>query len=253
MKMKIEILVSTLNAGIENIKVNTDFNYLIIHQVSIASLDELTSLAVDRLLKYKNVRYIRSNTLGLSKSRNMALDASLGEYVWIMDDDVTIKQNALSDIEDIVSKEYSDIYILNHNEVKENSSEKFLNRFNSFHVSSIDMLLSRCLISKGLRFDESFGLGTNKPSGEEYIFISDSIKSGLKVKQTTKVVSIHPALASGLDFFSDSNKIRAKKMMFNKTFGWAGYILFFLFSVKKIKTIWRGGYVKLYIKTFLFS
>lgn len=92
--MKLEIIVSTLQDGIYNLKFSDKFHYLVIHQIPAVSDNE----------KYKrysltfpcNVKYIQSNTKGLSISRNIGFNNSTADYIWIMDDDVVVLEDSLT-------------------------------------------------------------------------------------------------------------------------------------------------------------
>lgn len=236
--MSIEIAISTLNDGIHSVCVNNDgFHYLVIHQITNGNNYHN---AIDKLIR-EGIKYYHYNEKGLSLSRNQAIKRSAFDYIWIMDDDVEIFSDSKARVERLVdSYPGVDAFILNHSSDidKRLSSKKFkeISYISAASVSSIDILIKRSsVINNNIYFDERFGLGTSLPSGEEYIFITDMLKNGLAVLQTNLVVSHHPPAASGHDFYSTPQKIKAKKAIFQRIFG-TGIIsrfMFFIFILKK--------------------
>ncbi|MEQ4627257.1 glycosyltransferase family A protein [Providencia manganoxydans] len=236
--MKLEIIVSTLQDGIYNLKFSDKFNYLVIHQIPTVSDNE----------KYKNysltfpcnVKYIQSNTKGLSISRNIGLKNSTADYIWIMDDDVVVFEDSLTKFRELLSSfpEF-DMYVVEHSNTlsrsKSHNQCKIINYYSAMSISSIDMIIKKSSINT-IHFDEKFGLGTNYPSGEEYIFAVDMLKNKKKLLKVFDVYSYHPDVSSGYDFFSTKNKLEAKLAMFSRCFGsfW-GRILYILFIIKKMK------------------
>ncbi|WDG00264.1 glycosyltransferase family A protein [Pectobacterium carotovorum subsp. carotovorum] len=253
--MNIELLLSTMNDGIENIKINHDFDYLIIHQVTNGREGEYNEF-FNKNISSEKIRYIQMNRKGLSLSRNVALKNSVGSFLWVMDDDVVIHDDALERIKNLIENNASiDVFILNHSDdmnakiaVKKAKKHNF---FSAAKISSIDILINRRLIENGLLFNEEFGLGTSLPSGEEYIFITDALKKNFCVLQTNLIVSYHPPFSSGLDFFSSENKIAAKVEMFKRIFGFKGRLLTFAFFIKKLPEYAFSGNFKKVLKIVL--
>lgn len=252
--LDIEVIVSTLNDGLYDINFNKEFKYLIIHQIS--NFQDLTKY--DLFLEgIKDVcfRYIRDFNTGLSRSRNIGLENSNADYVWIMDDDVTILRDAKSKILEYIYNKSSDIFVLNYTsclDVKEiKVKEKKLGCISSARVSSINMLIKLNSIDD-VRFDESFGLGTEYPSGEEYIFCCDMLNKGKEIYQTNIVTSYHPVDTSGDDFYSSPNKLVAKRKMFIRCHDvFFGGLLFLLFIMKKIHIIIKNKATKNFFQSFL--
>ncbi|MER5102653.1 glycosyltransferase [Morganella morganii] len=236
--MKIEILVSTLNDGIENINISPLFNYLIIHQTNN---NKNYSKTLEKFDTHK-IRYIQSDSIGLSVSRNIAIKNSNADYIWIMDDDVIIDDNAYDNLQSIINSNLNfDMLVLSHTTLENpnniNVTTKFsrINSFQAMSVSSIDMFIKRSsVVDKNIAFNEQFGLGSAYPSGEEYLFTIQCLKSGLKILKTNKIFSYHPPIASGHDFFTTPNKLKAKLYMFRNVYGNCfGTFIYFIFILKK--------------------
>ncbi|QZN97074.1 glycosyltransferase family A protein [Symbiopectobacterium purcellii] len=233
----LEILISTLNDGVFNIKLNKEYDVLIVHQITNGKMTDYESY-YNQNIASERVRYIQSNTIGLSKSRNIALKNSCGKYLWIMDDDVEVLDNLEDRIVECFESNHCDIVILNHffsnQEIIDTREKQFHhNKISAAGICSIDICMRR-EVNKSIFFDENFGLGTSLPSGEEYIFITDALDNGYKVYQSNILSSTHPEISSGLDFFSTSNKVRAKKAMFKRVFKRIGSVMMFCFFIKKI-------------------
>ncbi|MEX9786623.1 glycosyltransferase family 2 protein [Providencia manganoxydans] len=231
-----------MNDGIFKINYHPDFSYILIHQIN----NKKDYSSVVHSLK-KNVKYYSSNEVGLSKSRNLAIEKSDAEYIWIMDDDVIIDNDALSGLNRLINSDLNfDMMVLSHtfkccgskSLSKMNKISK-ISKISAMSVSSIDMFIKRkSIVDKNLSFNENFGLGTKYPSGEEFIFTTQLLKSGLHVLKTNDIFSYHPPVASGNDFYSTPNKLKAKLKMFSVCYGnIIGRALYLLFIIKKIKLL----------------
>lgn len=251
MSINIEVGISTLNDGLFNCEFRKDYNYLVIHQINNGK-DYSQYISTFP----SNVRYITSFDLGLSKSRNLALEHTTADYLWIMDDDVLIHDRAYPYFNNIIDK-YPDygMYVVSHShlDIEFLSGDKYqiLTEISAANVSSIDMIINRSLCGS-IRFNEKFGLGTDFPSGEEYIFTCNLLSAGHKVLKSRTVCTYHPLISSGQDFYSTPNKLKAKLEMFKAATGLLkGYIYYFAFIIKKAKLIIRNRAFYNVLKSFL--
>ncbi|PHM62373.1 glycosyltransferase [Xenorhabdus ishibashii] len=255
--MRIEILISTLNDGLFDIKINEKYIYLIVHQITLHEKIGVYEKYFLEKLKNNNVRYIQSNTIGLSKSRNIALKNSVGDILWIMDDDVEILESTHDKIINSYRNTSYDILILNHTTAKNKTSSYNIKQYkhniiSSAKIHSIDISF-RKKIKEKILFDESFGLGTKLPSGEEYIFITDAIKANFSVYQTNIIASAHPNISSGVDFYSTKEKIIAKRKMLDRIFRKLSLILTILFIFKKTILLIKKKKLLSFIRYALFK
>lgn len=231
--MDIEIGLSTLNSGIYKIRFRKDCRYVLIHQVTNGKnySDFVRTLP-------PNVRYIESNEIGLSKSRNLAIENAKSDYLWIMDDDVEIYDEALSYINHFTAQ-YSEspLLIVSHTLKKDaiGTKEKIkrVNIVSAAGVCSIDMIIKISAL-KNVRFNTEFGLGTKYPSGEEYIFACELIRSGGKIYKSNKICSFHPDIEKNNDIYPNKDKLNTKMKMFIAANGFTvGFILYMAFCIKK--------------------
>lgn len=255
--INVSIAVSTYSNRIEQLtlKEYPNVEYIIVHQSPCDISSKISMLLENR----NDVSYIPTETIGLSKSRNIAIKNSKGKYIIIMDDDVDFSFNSIEKLTKHMDEDDVDIGTYYHKytngKTTKNKEYSFShNKLNIANPSSIDICLKReSIAASGVLFDENFGLGTSYPSGEEMIFLSDCIKSGLKLKRYPIEVCIHPPVTSGSDFYSSKEKILAKKAMFKRVYGRLGGIMFILFILKKYPAVYKAGYGIFFLKHSLFK
>lgn len=206
--MKIDILISTYNAGIYNVESllldpDKDINYIVSHQITDSKIDISKCVFLHR----PDVKYSQLNHKGLSKNRNNTFHLSEGDICFIADDDVSYN---LSTIKKVAQKfkENPDLDIFvgkiktyeGEPEYKKYfDREKVLGWRDIGRVSSIEMVVRRdSIIEKGIKFDTKFGLGSSQyPKGEEAIFLSDCLKKKLKIMFFPEYIVKHPKESSG--------------------------------------------------------
>ena len=70
----------------------------------------------------------------------------------------------------------------------------------------------------GISFDENFGAGVENYLGDEYIFIADALRAGLKGVHLPVVVAQHPTESSGSKWGSERD-LSARAKVFSRVFG----------------------------------
>lgn len=202
----IEILISTMNQTnldflfqIFPLKHFSNYNILIINQSKTTTLSS----------KFPSVRVINSFDIGLSKSRNLAIDNSIGKILVIADDDI-IYQNDFAKIIIEAHNKFNKSTIVNFCAIKENGaclkkyptvSKLQLNTPEILNISSIEMTINKEKLDlTGIRFDENFGLGSGFEMGEEAVFLFDLKNKSQQISFENQVIVKHEGLTS-------SNKI----------------------------------------------
>ncbi|MFP5005331.1 hypothetical protein ACLFLN_06240 [Acinetobacter pittii] len=108
-----------------------------------------------------------------------------------------------------------------------------MNKFSIMKVSSVEIVFNKeSILSKNIGFDERFGLGSFFKSGEENIFLSDCLKSGLNIYAVNQKLVFHPFESSGKiindNFFYDRGAV------FFRIYGFLmANLLYIYFSYKK--------------------
>ena len=138
---------------------------------------------------------ILSDKIGLSNSRNDALNNSRTDICIISDDDVIYEDNYL----DLIKNAYKDnpdadiiiFNIINENFERKTSKiyNKNINFINAMRVSSNQITFRRSsIIENNLNFDINFGTGGKNFLGEDTIFIYDALKKGLKIVYNNNII-----------------------------------------------------------------
>ncbi|WDE13287.1 glycosyltransferase family A protein [Thalassomonas haliotis] len=253
-------VISTLNDGLSNIQLppeKPNVWYTIVHQYTKDY--DFSGLEANPVLKSRNdLNYYELQGKGLSKSRNYGLSKVRTRYCYILDDDIALMEHAQEEViaafekninADIITFQHSDEF----GKLKKNARLKafFHNKFTIARVASIDIAIKVDSLRKhNLLFDSAFGLGTDLPSGEEFIFLSDCLKSGLIVLNSAAVITSHPQEASGIDFVSNREKILAKREMFKRVTGKKISMMMVLFYIKKLPSIISRNKFRTFTKTY---
>lgn len=185
------------------------------------------------------VRTVELNSIGVAKSRNAAIDNAQSKYLLFADDDIEFVPEGVSKIIDYLEANPNISIALcqtvnEAGELRKNYPNKArrLKLRNSAKAATYEMFIRVEDIKRaGIRFDENFGAGVANYLGDEYIFIADALRSGLKGVFLPVVVAKHPALSSGS--FQDSSIDRvARGRVFQRVFGFWAPVARLLFLVK---------------------
>ena len=247
---KYTIAVSTLDFGISKyqlpiIDFKDEFEYIFVHQISPENKDINFDEHYARLKEnVEHIEFIVCYELGLSKSRNVAIDACNSEYIIFSDDDNTYVKNMKEildyEIHRLKQPDCLSFIITNENGVyfkKYSKSETPHTLRTILRLSSIENVFRMKLIKdNNIRFDEDFGLGSKYPSCEQCIFGSELIKLDANCFYIPREFAIHPLENSGNLFFEPLNALTRRKMLV-KIFGKFGYILSLMFYIIKIKDV----------------
>ena len=190
--MRVEVLISAMN--VEDIsfykKFNLECDCLIINQAGKNSYEEIDDCG-------KKIRMITTDTVGLARSRNLALLNSTADIVIFADDDEVFETGYLERVKDgfirhpdvdffvfktIVYQDGKEII-----KVKENKDLKF---YNCLRYGSVHFVFKReAMARKNLYLPINFGAGTDNSSGEDSIFILSAIRTGLRVRTNTDLIA----------------------------------------------------------------
>lgn len=238
-----QILISTMDDNFFKRDYKLGIPHIIINQLNKKSQSDYI---LNDVYSYKEK--------GLSKSRNKALFHADKTIALISDDDV----DYLDDIEYIISKVFEDnpsADIITFQFLKDNytlykknyKKEKFWHDIYSLaRVSSVEVAFRVDKIkNNNVKFDQNFGLGSLFPTGEEYIFLSDALKKGLKILYVPIPILVHRDISSGGQFIDNTLLLEAKGALFYRIFGTKAYFVSFAFAYRKYKTA-NIGLIKFY-------
>lgn len=227
----IQLLISTVDNQFMQRQYTPPFSDTLIINQSI-------TLAKTEHQQAENI--INENTIGLSKSRNKALEKAHADICVISDDDTTFFNHTESTILGAFAEHpNADIITFQTQHPDGSLAKKYAKKpySHKMHtitkVSSIEIAFKRkAILTQGIKFDEKFGLGAKFPSGEENIFLLDALKKGLKIHYIPTPIAEHIATSSG-KALNNPNLITAKGAVFYRMFGAKAYLLCLLFALKK--------------------
>ncbi|MBK8970365.1 MAG: glycosyltransferase [Hahellaceae bacterium] len=194
---------------------------------------------------------------GLSKSRNRLMSLATQNYLVISDDDVAFLPGVFKKIADAFERYPEDVLTFQMETTegrprKRYKAKSFVhNRLSVGRVSSCEIGLRRQSIrSRGVQYDERFGLGAQFPVGEEVIFLKDCLGAGLRLRFVPLSISSHPEESTGR-FFTKTSEFN-RGALFQRLFGRLAMPLGLVFYARKKKELagrlsyWEalGSYLK---------
>jgi hypothetical protein len=185
------------------------------------------------------VKVLELQSLGVAKSRNAALSNTNTEYLIFGDDDIEFNESGITSAVNFLAANPK-ISILLMQAVDETgalrkgypSSAHKLKLTNSAKAATYEMMVRVADIkAAGVKFDENFGAGAENYLGDEYIFIADALRSGLKGSFQPIVIAMHPSESSGSLRNTAKDRV-ARLKIFNRVFGIWAPVMRLLFIAK---------------------
>jgi hypothetical protein len=162
---------------------------------------------------------------GVAASRNAAVSSCETELLLFTDDDVRVPADGLAELIAIFEAR-PDLDIVAGRTLTPSGAlrkryppaARRLTPFNSAHIGTVELAVrARRVQSAGIGFDTDFGVGTENFVGDEYIFVTDCLKAGLRGECVPVALAVHPELRSALDFWSERSA-RARARVFERVF-----------------------------------
>ncbi len=240
---RLQVLISTINARFSALEHVThirhpDLGYLIVHQhANHQDGADITALK-NRFRERPDVIVIESYDSGLSRSRNLCLKHATADIVLLADDDVQYQSHFVESILrvfDSVSCDVATFVTEFGTETRYRRKPYRHNIISILGVSSIETAFRLAPIkTKGIRFDENFGLGSAHPISEEAIFLKDCISNKLNVIYMPEVIASHHHKSSGVDW-NNKRIWFSKGAVFRRLYGFAGILFIPVLGLTK----WR--------------
>ena len=202
------------------------------------------------LLQRPDVRVIFDDGIGAARSRNIVIDSSAGQYVLFGDDDVALITDGVEELLRVLERS-PQLSFVQGRAVDETGQPRKrypkrsvrLHRWNSAKIGTIELMIRRAdVVASGVRFDERFGAGTTNYLGDEYVFIADALRSGLRGRFVPASAAVHPVVSSGSGGGRQDDD-RARSVVFDRVFGWwapLGRLLFLLRRPQRFGTVRRS-------------
>lgn len=216
---KLTIAYSVLAAGLSNVRLpdaRTDVEILVIVQGHGGSAP-----------KRDDVREIRLDSVGVTRSRNEAIRQARGEVLVFGEENVEWVDAGLDDVIALFADNPRLAVFLGRAEDETGALRKRYPSYrepatiwNSARVGTIELAVRPEQMRKSkVQFDENFGAGTDNYLGDEYILVADANRAGLKCEYFPVTISRHPRESSGTEFGTVADA-RARSRVFDRVFGW---------------------------------
>ena len=187
------------------------------------------SIVIDQKPKSKietRFQHIKTEELGLSKSRNLALKHSSPdkEFLIFADDDFRFVKNYKELIDRTINQiGNADVIVFpcTTEQGKLRRAYKLgdeLSFSKCLGLCSAELMYKKSfLLEHKLSFNTKFGLGATYPSGEEAILVSELRKKGGKILSTDQPLVIHPEETSG-DQHQSKSQVQTKAAVLREIF-----------------------------------
>lgn len=187
-------------------------------------------------------KLVELKSRGVAKSRNAALKYASGKYLIFGDDDITFDEAGILELVSYFESHPECSIILAQTSDETGELRKTypkqthkLSRLNSAKAATYEMMVRLDSIrAAGITFDENFGAGAENYLGDEYIFIADALKKGLKGQFLPVRVAIHPKDSSG-SLWGTPKDLSARAAVFGRVFGASAPLFRALFLLKSRK------------------
>lgn len=202
-----------------------------------------------------DVRVVRVDDKGLSRSRNRAMDEARTRMVWMFDDD------AVADVEAglALARKADEAGCAamvgrfagpdGRPTRPEGKRRGKMGKLDAPSVCSIEVIVNvERVRSLGVQFDTDFGLGARWTMGEEMIFVLDLIKAGGRVGSDTAVLAQHPTDTTG-DRFAEDKVWMASSAALRRGYGPLAWVLRPVMAWRKRRVLgWTNAWRYLWIK-----
>ena len=178
------------------------------------------------------VKVLELQSRGVAKSRNAAITNTNSDYLLFGDDDIKFSESGIASAISFLNSN-PNISILLMQAVDETGKLRKsypikghdLKLTNSAKAATYEMMIRVSDIkAAGIKFDENFGAGATNYLGDEYIFIADALRAGLKGKFEPIVIATHPTESSG-NLRNSASDRRARAKVFSRVFGiWSPFM-----------------------------
>lgn len=203
-----------------------------------------------------NVRCLTFAERGLSRSRNRAIQASVGEFLVICDDDIVFFPNAFDRIRASLDQYPADDLLTFKMTDRSGTPRKRYRAYSFRHnrrtiakVSSCEIgLRRRSLLEHQVTYDERFGLGAEFPLGEEVVFLHDCLARGMSIRFVPAEISMHPLESTGNRM--DAATERGRGALVQRLFGAFAIPIGLFFYLKKLHELPAGFGIRAALRAY---
>ncbi len=195
-------------------------------------------------------------SIGVAKSRNHMIDHAKGDYLFFGDDDIDWVVNNIWEIVDYFES-HSATHLITGKTVSEDGSykkrypnrSKKLNLFNCAKTGTVEMAIRvKEFRSSKVYFDENFGAGSDNYLGDEYIFITDALRQGIKCEYLPIDFTIHQGMSSGVIYGSKRDS-QARSAVFSRVFKGKAFFVKLAFLLKNFTKFRKYSSIHTFLRT----
>lgn len=221
--LTVTLAVSTMGVRAERLhlpEARAGMDYLVLVQAPVSPA------ITTRFAGRSDVRVVILDTLGLSKSRNAALKQAEGDLIVFCDDDLALEVDGIAALARVFEGD-PDLALAagwrgkGSGEVMagRRARTERLTLFNSGRICAPELMVRRAAFGPNeVQFDTEFGLGARHGLGEEYVFVTDALKAGLKGMSLPIVTGQHDDISTGGDW-DDPALMRGRQQVLVRVFG----------------------------------
>lgn len=213
--------------------------YLVV--VQAAEQHELS----EQLTGRGDLRLLKVEGLGLSQSRNIALEQAASDMVVFADDDMALRPEGLLALAGHLRSRPDLSFVAGWREGRlptrgPRAGRHMLGLRNSGRICAPELIVRRNrVLGCGVRFDEAFGKGARHGLGEEYVFVADMLRAGMRGEALPVIVGAHHGPSSG-DLWDNAQLYDARLAVQRRVFGgWACLVhpLYAMRHARRFKSI----------------
>ena len=209
---------------------------------------------------WPQIKFVWTDTIGLSRSRNIAVQTSTSTFMWLLDDDVDIEADELEALIELLEQADSEVAVFRVRVGCTENRAGFYKVYNQsdrvtklslLRMNSIELLLRRqFVVQNGLTFNPNIGLGSPFPGGEEIHFLLDLFEAGGKIECIHRAFVYHSCLEGGRRK-AESDEIMEIRGATASRLGLMGPALIFRWCIRYLIRDKRLGVVKSLLKGFV--
>lgn len=220
MQPAITVAISTMGARMGNITLpdqTPEITYLVLVQCA-------DSTPLPAALQRQDVTVANLSTHGLSNSRNAALSQANTDFLLFNDDDIEFFTDGIISLQKTFDHDPDLALAAGWRRERlpthgPRAKQHALRIGNSGRICAPEFMVRLDAVRRaGITFDTDFGLGAEFGLGEEFVFITDALKAGLKGVGFPIITGSHPDESTGLDW-QDPALMRARSAMLGRVFG----------------------------------
>ena len=209
-------------------------------------LDDAVAGQVERL-RSAGATVVILDSRGVAKSRNEVMRQAERPYLLFGDDDVTVDLAGVARAADhlratgaalALGRAVDQTGALRKNYAVRTSR---LTLINSAKAATYEMIVDLAQVREAdLWFDERYGAGVVRYLGDEYIFIADMLRAGLRADAVPITVAMHPTDSSGSRWGTDQD-IDARSAALSRAVGGWSWLLKPAFAARHVRTLGIRG------------